>query len=86
MRVAGLFLLVIVVWWWWQQEPGLKARGSQEPRVRLGPLRQMASGQGRLPLWAPPLPSWDSVVGGDSAPTPPSRHGAWVSREGCSLS
>lgn len=45
---------------------GARTKGKGEPgiRGRLGPLRQVASGQGRLPLWAPPLPSWNSVVCG----------------------
>lgn len=65
-RAAGL-LLVIVVWCWWQQEPGLRARGSQEPQVRLRPLRHRNNGQGGLPLWAPPFPPWDSVGVRDTA-------------------
>lgn len=44
-RAVGL-LLVVVVWQWWQQEPGLRTKGSQEPQVRWGPLRQMDSVQG----------------------------------------
>lgn len=55
-RAADL-LLVVVVWRWPQREPGLRARGSQEPQVRLDPPRQMdiwTVCRGGLPLWAPP--------------------------------
>lgn len=38
-----------------------------EPQVRLDPLRQMDSGQGGRPLWAPPLTPWDLVGGRDGA-------------------
>lgn len=62
-RGEDLLLLVVVVWWWWQQEPGLRARESQKPQVRLGSLKQMDSGQHGLPLWARPLLPLDLVAG-----------------------
>lgn len=77
-RAAGLLLLVIVVWCWWQPEPGLRARGSQEPQVRLCPLRHMDNGQGGLPLWTPSFPPWDSVGVRDGTQRPQSRCGARV--------